>query len=107
MGHARALLAFDGSEAQRDVAGRTLVEGLSVRDVERIAQETTQTKRDRARPSRSSHLEDLERQLRERLGTRVAVQDRGGKGRITIEYFSTEELDRLLEVLLSGGPLSR
>lgn len=103
MGHARALLSVADAERQRALAGRVSVEGLSVRDVERLVQE--QAPAASAMPTkstRSTHLEDLERQLRERLGTRVQVQDRGGKGRVVIEYFSAAELDRLLEVLLAA-----
>lgn len=102
MGHARALLAVSDAERQRALAGRVSVEGLSVRDVERLVQEQAPAEASApVKSSRSNHLEDLERQLRERLGTRVQVQDRGGKGRVVIEYFSAAELDRLLEVLLA------
>ncbi len=104
MGHARALLAVSDAERQRALAGRVSVEGLSVRDVERLVQEEAPASpASTPKAARSTHMEDLERQLRERLGTRVQVQDRGGKGRVVIEYFSAAELDRLLEVLL-GGP---
>lgn len=104
MGHARALLAVSDAERQRALAGRVSVEGLSVRDVERLVQEEAPAGPSATpKTARSTHMEDLERQLRERLGTRVQVQDRGGKGRVVIEYFSSAELDRLLEVLL-GGP---
>ena len=104
MGHARALLALTDVEAQRALAGRVAVEGLSVRDVERCAQESmAATDRQREPSVRAAHLQDIEHQLRDRLGTRVAVQDRAGKGRIVIEYFSAQELDRLLDLLLTGG----
>lgn len=104
MGHARALLGVADPEAQRALAGRVSVEGLSVRDVERCAQELVGGAKARGEKTGvSAHLADLEAQLRERLGTRVTVQDRGGKGRISIEYFSAEELDRLLDLLLTGG----
>lgn len=104
MGHARALLSVSDAERQRALAGRVSVEGLSVRDVERLVQEATPAgPSSAAKAARSTHMEDLERQLRERLGTRVQVQDRGGKGRVVIEYFSAAELDRLLEVLLADS----
>lgn len=100
MGHARALLSLDTPQAQRELAGRVAVEGLSVRDVERVGQE----QKAQASPepaSKTNHIEDLEKQLRERLGTRVSVQDKAGRGRIVIEYFSNEELTRLLDILLT------
>lgn len=100
MGHARALLGAPGVETQRVLAARVAAEGLSVRDAERLVQESSGDPREGAVKAKAAHLEDLEQQLRERLGTRVSVADRGGKGRIVIEYFSREECDRLVEQLL-------
>jgi ParB family chromosome partitioning protein len=105
MGHARALLALETPQAQRELAGRVAVEGLSVRDVERVGQEQ-RGQQTPSSPTKSSHTEDLEKQLRERLGTRVSIQDKAGRGRIVIEYFSNEELSRLLDILLEDASQS-
>ena len=48
-------------------------------------------------------MQDLERRLTDRLGTRVSLRDQGGSGRITIRYYSTADLDRILDLLL-GSP---
>jgi ParB family chromosome partitioning protein len=101
MGHARALLAVHDAEAQRALARRIEVEKLSVRDVERIARDSdTPTVEPVAQEERSAHVVDLERQLTERLGTRVSLRDKRGRGRIVIDYYSSEDLDRVLGLLL-------
>lgn len=105
-GHARALLGLHDVEAQRRLADRVVAEGLSVRAVEREVQDAgaaaTGSPTTSPRRARAAHLGDLEGQLRERLGTRVRVEDREGRGRIVIEYFTPEELSRLVDQLLSG-----
>ena len=114
MGHARALLGVSDPDVQRALALRAAEEAWSVRDVERAVQspptseapggaaasESSDAGAEEA--SRAAHLSDLEAQLRERLGTRVRLQDRGTRGRIVIEYYSRDELDRLLETLLDA-----
>ena len=112
MGHARALLAIGDASLQRTLATRIAAEGWSVRDIERAVKEPTPTPSateaapaDTA-PAGAAHLEDLEAQLRERFGTKVQVRDRGGRGRIVLEYYSREECDRLLEMLLDAHPAS-
>src|SRR5205814_290375 len=81
MGHARALLAVSDAEGQRALAARVQKERLSVRDVERLAAKGAAPVAAPISHVASAHIEDLERQLRERLGTRVQVKDRRGKGR--------------------------
>jgi ParB family chromosome partitioning protein len=107
MGHARALLGVGDPGLQRALATRIAAEGWSVRETEHAVQApaTFRTDGEAAQPSpkvADAHWTDLEAQLRERLGTRVRVQDRGGRGRIVIEYFSREDCDRLLDLLLAG-----
>jgi len=104
MGHARAILAVSDAEAQRTLARRIETEGLSVRDIERLAREWGAAPRasDTApvATERSAHVIDIERQLADRLGTKVSIRDRLGHGRISIDYYSAEDLERLLETLL-------
>jgi ParB family chromosome partitioning protein len=104
MGHARAILAVSDAEAQRALARRVETEALSVRDIERLAREWGASPRvtDPApvATERSAHVIDIERQLAERLGTKVSIRDRLGHGRISIDYYSADDLERLLETLL-------
>src|SRR5262245_32047829 len=100
MGHARALLAIDGAGEQRALADRALKYAWSVRQVERvIASSRTQSqpkKKGHADPNVRAATEKLERSL----GTRVRIVHKGKKGRIEIEYYSQEELQRLYELLI-------
>jgi ParB family chromosome partitioning protein len=110
MGHARAILAVSDAEAQRALARRVETEALSVRDIERLAREWGAEPRPSAptsaAPERNAHVIDVERQLTERLGTKVSIRDRLGHGRISIEYYSPDDLERLLETLLGVDRVS-
>ena len=98
MGHAKALLAIATPEAQAKAARRIVQQGLSVRQAEKLANETKP--KPKAQPKKDPNVAQVEDDLRRRFGTRVHLKpQRGGKGRIEIEYFSADELDRILEVL--------
>jgi ParB family chromosome partitioning protein len=106
MGHARALLGLPTPELQLEVAQRITSEGLSVRQVERLVQRMTEPRETKSAEeipldanTRAALLE-LERVL----GTRVRiVQKSENRGRIEIEYYSVEELDRIYEVIVGGN----
>lgn len=95
-GHGRALLACRDEATMRQALARVETEGLSVRATERLVA-SMQAPRPKRRAS-PVH-ERLSTALSRRLGTRVQVRDRGGRGRIVIEYHSQEDLDRLVERL--------
>jgi ParB family chromosome partitioning protein len=104
MGHARALLALPSPSEQAAVARKAIAEGLSVRQVEQIAA----ARADRAgrgapakkEAAKDPNLTQIEDDLRRRLGTKVQLRSGdNGRGRIEIEYFSLDELDRLLALL--------
>ncbi len=102
-GHARALLAIEDPAIQIDICGRIVERGLSVRDVERLVRDKSRIKRRRVRVPAAgtpSSLAGIEEKLRQILGTKVQVRAmRDGKGEIVIEYYSNDDLDRLLELL--------
>lgn len=101
MGHARAILGIESVAGQINAARKIVLEGLSVRQAEKLA--TEQKKPDGApapKPAKDPNIAQLEDDLRRRLGTKVHLKTQeGGKGRIEIEYFSLDELERLLEML--------
>jgi len=105
MGHARALLAFNDKKKQVLFAKRIEKEGLSVRETERLVYEPkkVEKKAKKAEPARSSHLVDLETQLREALGTKVQVEEKRGRGKIVIEFYGQEQFQQLLESLGVGS----
>jgi len=103
MGHARALLGIPDSRAQQRIASRVEKEGLSVREVERLAKRArdgSPPQRHPTRPVKSAYLLDLERRLRERFATKARIDGGKDKGKLVLEYYSMDELGRLLEILL-------
>jgi len=101
-GHARALLALPSRREQVAMAERIIKQGLSVRAVERLC--CRRTEATARRPAEKDvHLVDLEQRLQERLGTKVRiVAAQKGRGRLQVEYFSAEDLDRLTRIILGG-----
>jgi ParB family chromosome partitioning protein len=112
-GHARALLSVDDSEEQDRLAHRIVAEGLSVRAVEEIVhlmdsrpQTAQRSKGPRAGALVSPALSDLATRLSDRFETRVKVDLGQKKGKITVEFASMEDLERILGSLAPGeGPV--
>ncbi len=100
MGHARALLAVDDAEAQNDIWKKTIKGKLSVRKTEKLVQNWAQQKEvsKRSKPRRSVFLQKVEEELRDTLGTKVVVHSRKEGGSIEVEFYSPEDLNRLLEI---------
>jgi ParB family transcriptional regulator, chromosome partitioning protein len=112
-GHARALLSVEDSEEQDRLAHRIVAEGLSVRAVEEIVtlmgsrpQSAPRSKGPRAGARVSPALSDLATRLSDRFETRVKVDLGQKKGKITVEFASMEDLERILGSLAPGeGPV--
>ncbi|MFD9327374.1 ParB/RepB/Spo0J family partition protein [Streptomyces sp. NPDC060065] len=112
-GHARALLSVDDSEEQDRLAHRIVAEGLSVRAVEEIVtlmgsrpQTAPRSKGPRAGARLSPALSDLASRLSDRFETRVKVDLGQKKGKITVEFASMDDLERILGSLAPGeGPV--
>ena len=96
-GHAKALLSLEDHAKQTELYHRAKAEGLSVRQVESLVVTWTPTKRRRVRRV-DPQLKALEDKLRRALGTKVSLVARKKGGRVVIEYFSSEDLDRLLRI---------
>jgi len=100
MGHARALLGLTEPEKMLELAGEVSSHKLSVRETERLVREQRApterpAEKDKARPQSAAHRQVVE-ELQRLLGTKVRLTDRGGKGTLEIDFFSYEDLDRLL-----------
>lgn len=100
-GHARALAAISDEEKQRELAEMAVREGLSVRQIEKLARENKETRgrKGTRSKSKSPDVMRVEEDLKEILGTKVNLSQRGKKGKIEIEFYSREDLDRLIELL--------
>lgn len=103
-GHARSLLALTDEEMQRNLAEKIVAQGLSVRQVERITKHMTEP-RDPAPelaidPNVKAAIVELERVL----GTKVRIVEKSGRrGRIEIDYYSPEDLDRIYTAIAGTG----
>lgn len=107
VGHAKVILGLATPDQQRLAAERIIKDGLNVRQTEDLISrlqagqapvpQTAVT--NRAPASKDIHVAALEGQLQERLGTKVLLQYRKGKGSVEIRFYSDQDLDRILQLL--------
>ncbi len=100
MGHAKALLSIPTKSGQIEAARVVIKKGLSVRETEALCKRLLEGKRKQRPGQKDPNILALEDKLKQSLGTKVQIRHKGKKGRIEIEYYSLDELDRLLERLL-------
>ncbi len=97
-GHAKAILALPTEAAQLRAADIIIKKGLSVRETEKLtAKKDSDTKNTAIR--KDQNIVDIENQLQQILGTRVKIFHGKKRGRIQIEYYSNEDLNRVLAVI--------
>ncbi len=99
MGHAKAIVSLPTRRLQVDAARAVVKKGLSVRETEALCRRLTAP--EKGKRAKDPDIVELEERLKRSLGTKVRIRHRGKGGRIEIEYYSLEELDRLLETLLT------
>lgn len=100
-GHARALLAIPVKEEQYNMAVKIFDERLSVRETEKLVKALSKPKKKTEKPKLENEFiyRDLEDKLRDIIGTKVTINPKTNKkGKIEIEYYSQEELERIIEV---------
>lgn len=104
-GHARAIAGIKEEKAQLHLARRVVKEGLSVRETEALANaenDGSKNKPVKAKArAKNREITVMEEELKTALGTKVAINHGTRRGKIEIEYYSRDELERLLEMLLS------
>lgn len=98
MGHAKAILTIEGKANQLGAARKIIKRGLSVRDAEILSKRVSVPKKTRI--YKDPQILSLEEKLIKNLGTKVRILHKGKKGKIEIEYYSLDELDRLLDILM-------
>ena len=98
-GHARAILSISGEKEQIAMSRRVVKEGLSVRKTEDLTQPGRRTLVIRKRAKLSPEFLEIEEKLKQHFGTSVKVLGKGKGGRIEIEFYSEEDLSRILELL--------
>lgn len=107
-GHARALLALEIKDAQAEAAVKVFDEKLSVRETERLVKELLNPvqKKEEKPKNQAEELvyKNLEEKIKQIIGSKVAINRRtDNKGKIEIEYYSQEELERIVELLETIG----
>lgn len=102
-GHGRTLITVTDEKIRRELWQRIVSEGLSVREAEKLSSSGGKQKKKKLTASKKKNPDVLrvEAELKEVLGTRVSINKTGSKGKIEIEYYSSEELERLIEMLKS------
>lgn len=101
-GHARAILSIENQEEQYNLAQKIFDEKLSVREVEKIVKNLGKPVKAKKIDERNIDFiyEEMQEKLKESLGTKVEITSKGkGTGKIEIEFYSHEEMDRLFELL--------
>lgn len=103
-GHARALLAIDDREQQHTLAMKIFDEKLSVRETEKMVKALKNTKKQPEKVENEHQFvyDDIAEKMKSVIGTKVKInQKTNGKGKIEIEYYSPEELERIYDLIMS------
>jgi len=108
-GHARALLGLDSPDEQKMACKEIIKREFSVRETERLVKrialrKSKQSAGVRPSPEEDLHTRYLEETLRRFLGTQVRIPKKGRKGKIEIEFYSDEDLERIIEKIMGAPP---
>lgn len=104
-GHARALLGIEDPELQYSTAVKVFDEKLSVREVEKLVKKMQQGKTEKKKEETVHDFiyTDLEEKMKAAVGTKVSIhQNAKGKGKIEIEYYSREDLERIIDIITNA-----
>jgi len=104
-GHARAILSLEAKEKQKELCALIIQKGLSVRAAEALARQWSEKPKKITPPTKrrsdlESQLSSILDSLRRHLGTKVHITQKGKKGKIEIEYYSFEDLERIIETIV-------
>lgn len=99
-GHGRALLAIEDPKLQSEIAQKVIDEKLSVRELERLIKSFKFDKKTREKTREiNPYYKDVTERLQNYFGTKVNISNKNNKGKIEIEYYSDEDLQRILEII--------
>lgn len=104
MGHAKALLSLPNEIEQMRVCNLIVKKGLSVRETESLVSRRARSTKEPAEIKKEQGIIDIEGQLQQLFGTRVRIIHGKKRGKIQIEYYSTEDMNRILDMLNSKKP---
>ena len=99
-GHGRVLLGISDENLQYEIAQKVIDEKLSVRELESIVKSLNKEKNDIVQQRElNPYYKDITNRLQDYFGTKVSISSKNNKGRIQIEYYSEEDLQRILEII--------
>lgn len=101
-GHGRAILALDNEKKRRMAYDRILVEDLSVRSTEELIKNFDKNFKvadSKAKPLRNKEVTAIEDELSVFIGTKVTIKEKNGKGKIVIDFYDVEDLNRIIELI--------
>ena len=100
VGHARALIPVQDNKIQKNLWHKVLKQGISVRQLEKLVKESSELKivKSKQTSRKSPYVQKIEENLRDLFGTKVSVRSKKEGGSIDIEFYSPEDLNRLLEI---------
>lgn len=102
-GHARAILAVKDIKLQKQLTDLVIEKQLSVREIEKYIQNLSsikdKKKKDKEKELYNPFYREIQEDLQRVLGTRVAISKGAKKGKIEIEYYSDEELSRIIQII--------
>lgn len=103
-GHARAILSIESHNKVLEILDIIIRNRLSVRQTEKLVQSLVKDKEtDKAPIYIDPHLKNITEELKKVLGTQIKIIDRKGRGKIEIEYYSIDELQRIVDLLIAKG----
>ena len=100
-GHARALISVEDEKLRKSLCEKILEDTLTVRQVEKLVAEAGKPRKKPLRRVKNADTLSVERELKELFGTKVSINQKGRKGTIELEYYSKDELNRLIDILRS------
>jgi ParB family transcriptional regulator, chromosome partitioning protein len=98
-GHGKTLVAIENNEVQYDIAKKIIDEGLNVRQTEVLIKSINNVKnKSKEKQKKDVYIRDIENKLKSILGTKVSINKGRKKGKIEIEYYNNEDLERIIEI---------
>lgn len=98
-GHGRALLSLTDTKKQKELALLIVEKGLTVRDVEKIIKDLDRPVQEKVKQEKSLELKDFENSIKRVFATKVQIKGNDNKGKIVIDYYSKDDLNRIYDIL--------
>lgn len=98
-GHARALLSLEDAKMMEALCAEIIEKKLSVRETENSVRDLKKPKEEKAKPEKNPYILAVEDRLKQKFATKVKISGKKDKGKIELDYYSTDDLNRILDLL--------